>query len=87
LHSFETLGSTISDPQAELLATHFSQAVLILMLDGDEAGRHGSAAIARRLGDRMHIAVIPLGDSTQPDQLAALNSWGWYWHEERSLSQ
>jgi hypothetical protein len=40
------MGCTMSDQQADLLSRRFTQA--IVMLDGDEAGRHGSAAIAGR---------------------------------------
>jgi 5S rRNA maturation endonuclease (ribonuclease M5) len=61
------MGSTISDQQIALLATHFPRAVL--MLDGDEAGRHASAAITERLRQRIGVAVIHLGDDTQPDRL------------------
>jgi DNA primase len=61
------MGSTISDQQITLLATHFPRAVL--MLDGDEAGRHASAAITERLRQRMDVAVIHLGNGIQPDRL------------------
>jgi DNA primase len=63
------MGSTISDQQTVLMAAHFPRAVL--MLDGDETGRHASAAIAERLRNRMDVAVINLGDGVQPDQLAS----------------
>jgi DNA primase len=63
------MGSTISDQQTALMAVHFPRAVL--MLDGDEAGRHATAAIAKRLRNRMDVAVINLGDGVQPDQLAS----------------
>jgi DNA primase len=80
------MGSTISDQQAALLATHFSRAVL--MLDGDQAGRHGSGVIADRLHDRMDVAVIHLGEGRQPDQLASkeINQLiGAYCREDRSF--
>lgn len=63
------MGSTMSDRQADLLALRFSQAVLLL--DGDAAGRQGSAAIARRLSERMHVEVVNLPDGLQPDQMAS----------------
>lgn len=63
------MGSTMSERQAALLEQHFSQAVL--MLDGDDAGRHGAAAIAHRLSERMHVSVLNLPDGVQPDQLAS----------------
>jgi len=63
------MGSTISDQQVALMAAHFLHAVL--MLDGDAAGRHASAAIAERLRNRMGVAAINLDDGVQPDQLGA----------------
>jgi hypothetical protein len=46
------------------------------MLDGDEAGRQGSAAIARHLGDKMHVAAINLREGCSP-----IN-----WLQEKSLN-
>lgn len=63
------MGCTMSDHQAQLLIHRFSQAVL--MLDGDEAGRHGSDAIANRLSAQMKVAVLHLPDGAQPDQMAS----------------
>lgn len=51
-----------------LLATHFNS--VVLMLDGDEAGRHGAMSIAQTLAARMSVSVISLEDGHQPDQLA-----------------
>ncbi len=82
------MGCTMSDHQAELLAQRFSQAVL--MLDGDEAGRHGSAAIGRRLSTQMQVAVVNLPDGTQPDQLASkeiTQLLGGYCHEKHALGR
>lgn len=61
------MGSTLSRSQADLLATHFDR--IVLMLDGDEAGRHGTVSAAQMLGDRVSVSVIPLADGAQPDQL------------------
>ena len=80
------MGSTMSDQQAALLATHFSR--VVLMLDGDAAGRHGAGAIAGRLRDRMDVVVINLGEGMQPDQLASREITqlvGGYCCEERSM--
>lgn len=63
------MGCTMSDQQADLLTRRFRQAVL--MLDGDEAGRRGSAAIARRLAERIRVQVVDLPDGVQPDQMAS----------------
>lgn len=82
------MGSTMSDQQADLLAIRFSQAVLLL--DGDDAGRQGSAAIARRLSGRMNVAVINLPDGVQPDQLASkeiTQILGGYCREKHALGR
>jgi DNA primase len=63
------MGSTMSERQAEILVAHFSQAVV--MLDGDDAGRRGTVAIARRLSGRMRVEVVNLPDGAQPDQMAS----------------
>jgi hypothetical protein len=62
-----TMGSTLSQRQADLLASHFDQAVL--MLDGDKAGRDGAGLIAPMLAQRLRVATISLKEGTQPDQL------------------
>jgi len=61
------MGSTLSRHQADLLASHFDR--VLLMLDGDEAGRHGAMSIAQALGPRMSVSVTSLEDGRQPDQL------------------
>jgi DNA primase len=62
------MGSTLSRHQADLLTMHFDQA--LLMLDGDDAGRHGAAAIALALAGRIDVVPILLDQGTQPDHLA-----------------
>ncbi len=59
------MGASVSDRQAELLETHFRG--LVVMLDGDEAGRRGSRALAARWPGA-HLAWVPAG--RQPDQLS-----------------
>jgi Toprim domain-containing protein/DNA primase-like protein len=61
------MGSTLSRPQVELLVSHFDRGVL--MLDGDDAGRQGAAAIHAVLKGRMSVTAISLDDGSQPDQL------------------
>jgi DNA primase len=63
------MGSTLSRQQSDLLATHFHR--VVLMLDGDEAGRQGAMDIAQRLGARMAVTVISLEHGRQPDQLSS----------------
>jgi hypothetical protein len=62
------MGSSLSRQQADLLTAHFDR--VLLMLDGDEAGRHGAAAITSALAGRIEVVPILLDDGTQPDQLA-----------------
>lgn len=64
------MGSTLSRQQADLLTIHFDQ--VMLMLDGDEAGRQGAAAIASTLAGRLDVVPIVVDEGTQPDQLAAI---------------
>jgi DNA primase len=61
------MGSSVSRYQADLVATHFDR--VVLMLDGDNAGRQGAASIVQTLGVRMSVAAISLEDGRQPDQL------------------
>jgi DNA primase len=62
------MASTLSKYQADLLTRHFD--VVLLMRDGDEAGRHGSLSAAHALGTRVSVSTISLDDGRQPDQLA-----------------
>jgi 5S rRNA maturation endonuclease (ribonuclease M5) len=61
------MGSALSRHQADLLCAHFDR--VLVMLDGDEAGRRGAAIIADTLSPRVRVALIPLDAGTQPDQL------------------
>jgi DNA primase len=61
------MGSTLSRYQTDLLTTHFDR--VVLMLDGDEAGRLGAMNIAQTLGVKMSVSAISLEDGRQPDQL------------------
>lgn len=61
------MGSTISRHQVGLLSDHFDR--VVLMLDGDDAGQLGAAAIERTLAGRMPARMITLPGATQPDQL------------------
>jgi DNA primase len=62
------MGSTISRRQVGLLSDHFDR--VVLMLDGDEAGRQGTAIIGGVLAARMPVHTISLQDGLQPDGLA-----------------
>ncbi len=66
--SVALMGSTMSKTQEDLLAEHFGH--IVVMLDGDEAGREAAEEIADRLQScvyQVHVAVLP--DNVQPDQL------------------
>lgn len=63
------MGSSLSRSQGDLLTTHFDR--VLLMLDGDEAGRQGTAAITATLAERTSVCPILLDEQTQPDHLAA----------------
>jgi DNA primase len=63
------MGSTLSRTQTDVLTTHFDR--VLPMLDGDEAGRHGTTAITATLRERLEVCPILLDAGTQPDHLAA----------------
>lgn len=62
------MGSSLSAPQESGLRRHFE--CIVLMLDGDAAGRAASEAIAARLAGWRSVQVIRVPDSRQPDQLS-----------------
>jgi hypothetical protein len=62
------MGSTMSKAQEELLAEHFGH--VVVMLDGDEAGRRASEEIADRLQRVVYqVQLVELLNDVQPDQL------------------
>ena len=60
------MGTSISDRQSELLDTYFRE--LVVILDGDDAGRRASRVLAARW-PAAHMAWVPAG--LQPDQLSS----------------
>jgi DNA primase len=60
------MGASLSERQSELLDTYFQK--LVVMLDGDEAGRRASQALAARW-PAAKMAWVPAG--WQPDQLSS----------------
>ncbi len=62
------MGSALSVEQDRALLRHFDR--VVLMLDGDAAGRDASRAIATRLSGRCSVAVVCVPDGAQPDQLS-----------------
>jgi len=62
------MGVALSESQRRLLVERFRQ--IILLLDGDEAGRQASAVISVKLSTHRRVRTITLAENTQPDQLA-----------------
>jgi DNA primase len=63
------MGSTMSKAQEQLLAEHFGH--IIVMLDGDEAGRSAADGIADRPRRVVYqVDVTVLSENMQPDQLS-----------------
>lgn len=62
------MGSSLSQAQEDLLIKHFES--VIVMLDGDDAGRKASDQCLTRLGKRACVRVISLPENCQPDQLS-----------------
>jgi DNA primase len=63
------MGSTMSDAQEEIIREHFAH--VVVMLDGDEAGKGASEGIAERLCRIIfQVNVVTLLDGAQPDQLS-----------------
>jgi DNA primase len=63
------MGCSLSIRQEELLQQHFRE--VILLLDGDKAGRSAGAAIAARLVSKLSTRLIEIPDGSQPDQMGA----------------
>jgi DNA primase len=63
------MGSTMSKAQEELLRENFGQ--VVVMLDGDEAGRRAASEIADRLQRIVYqVQLAELLNDVQPDQLS-----------------
>ena len=61
------MGSTMSRRQADLAAQHFSE--VVLLLDGDDAGRSGTRKAIETLRSRAEVKVGWIPDGNQPDEL------------------
>jgi len=62
------MGSSLSAAQESGLRRHFEG--IVLMLDGDAAGRAASDVIATRLSGWRSVQVVRVSDCSQPDQLS-----------------
>jgi DNA primase len=63
------MGAALYEAQQRALHRHFRS--IILMLDGDAAGRRATATMATQLRPYTSLRVIHLPDRVQPDQLAS----------------
>jgi DNA primase len=63
------MGSSLSTSQERVLTERFER--VVLMLDGDPAGRAASRAISTRLSGKCPAVVINVPEGAQPDQLSA----------------
>jgi len=62
------MGSSLSASQERVLVERFEQ--VLLMLDGDAAGRAASRAIGTRLSEKCSVALVNVPEAAQPDQLS-----------------
>ena len=63
------MGCSLSHRQEQLLQEHFRE--VVLLLDGDKAGRTAGAMIAGRLVSKLSTRAVTLPDGSQPDRLGA----------------
>lgn len=61
------MGCVLSEAQERLLWERFRK--VLLMLDGDQAGREASRVIAARLLNKCSVGMVRVPDGAQPDQL------------------
>ena len=62
------MGNSLSETQAALLLKHFTSACILL--DGDAAGRDGTAKCVSRLTRGMWVYSPPVAEGKQPDELS-----------------
>jgi DNA primase len=63
------MGTERYEHPAQLLTERFAR--VMLLLDGDEAGRIGSDRVAARLRNRCEVRVVELPEGAPPGQLHA----------------
>lgn len=63
------MGASLSEAQEKLLLARFGE--LVLMLDGDEAGRRATQQLAARLRGRSSLFIAEVPSGRQPDQLSS----------------
>jgi DNA primase len=65
------LGSSLSREQEEMIVSEFTR--VVLMFDGDEAGRNATADCLKRLSRHIFVRVVDLPDGKQPDLLSEMD--------------
>ena len=63
------MGAALSQQQTDLVAGRFSE--IVLMLDGDPAGREGTRDAASRLIGHSSVQRIMLAPGRQPDEMSS----------------
>jgi DNA primase len=69
LNAVASFGSSLSDEQAAILAA--TGRPIVLMFDGDEAGRTGMRTAAGKLISKTFVRAVKLPDGIEPDDLSA----------------
>ena len=64
-----TFGDSVSEAQAELLVEHGVKNV-ILIFDGDEGGRIGTASSLPVLAKHLFVKTVALDDGIKPDTMS-----------------
>ena len=67
-HAVGLLGSSLSEVQEDLLVSNFGQ--LVLLFDGDDAGKKAAEDCLKRLAKRAFVHLIELPEGRQPDQFS-----------------
>ena len=62
------MGSSLSEAQEKLLLERSRE--LVLMLDGDEAGRRASQQLVTQLRRKVSLSLVQVPSGRQPDQLS-----------------
>jgi DNA primase len=62
------MGVSLSEMQEKFLLQRFP--LLVLMLDGDEAGQRASQQLLEQLAGKVSVAVTEMASGRQPDQLS-----------------
>jgi DNA primase len=64
------MGSMLSPAQTESILRAAQESEVILLFDGDAAGRNGAAQAWDRLSQHVPVRIVRLADGQQPDDIA-----------------